>query len=201
MLIPFFKEIYIHLGWFYVPYVAFVMLSMSNAVNLTDGLDGLAIGVSAANTLAFIIVAYLVSRIDFASYLFVPHIDGGGEIVVFLAALLGASLGFLWFNAHPAQVFMGDTGSMMLGGALGATALLLKQEYLLLVIGGVFVIEALSVIVQVTCFRLTGTRFFRMSPIHHHFEKRGMHESKIIIRFWIVSWLLALAGLAMLKLR
>jgi phospho-N-acetylmuramoyl-pentapeptide-transferase len=178
-----------------------VLLATSNAVNLTDGLDGLAIGVTIANVAAFMIVSYLVARADFARYLLVPHVAGGGEIAVFLAALLGASLGFLWFNAHPAQVFMGDTGSMMLGGALGTTAVLLKQELLLVVIGGVFVAEAASVILQVACFRLTGTRIFRMSPLHHHFERAGLAESKIIIRFWLVSWLLAMAGLAMLKLR
>ena len=201
LMIPFFKNIYPHLGFFYVPFVMLVMMCTSNAVNLTDGLDGLAIGVSLANIFAFMIIAYLVTRIDFARYLFVPYIAGGGEIVVFLGALLGASLGFLWFNAHPAEVFMGDTGSMMLGGALGTTAILLKQELLLIIIGGIFVAEALSVIIQVTTFKLTGTRYFRMSPLHHHFERRGVHESKIIIRFWLISWLLAIAGLAMLKLR
>jgi phospho-N-acetylmuramoyl-pentapeptide-transferase len=201
LLVPFFKYLYPQLGLWFIPLAMLVMICTSNAVNLTDGLDGLAVGVAIANITAFLIVAYLVTRVDFARYLIVPHIAGGGEIVVFLGALLGASLGFLWFNAHPAQVFMGDTGSMMLGGALGTTALLLKQELLLIVIGGVFVMESLSVMIQVAMVKLTGTRYFRMSPLHHHYEKLGMHESKIIIRFWIVSWLLAAAGLAMLKLR
>jgi len=201
LLVPFFKNIYPAIGLWFIPFAAIVMMCTSNAVNLTDGLDGLAIGVSIANIAAFLIISYLVTRVDFAHYLILPYVEGGGEIAVFLAALLGASLGFLWFNAHPAQVFMGDTGSMMLGGALGTTALLLKQELLLVVIGGVFVMEALSVVIQVGMVKLTGTRFFRMSPLHHHYEKLGMHESKIIIRFWIVAWILALAGLAMLKLR
>jgi phospho-N-acetylmuramoyl-pentapeptide-transferase len=201
LLVPFFKNLYLPLGLAFIPFVMFVLMCTSNAVNLTDGLDGLAIGVSIVNIGAFMIIAYLVSRVDFAKFLYVPYIEGGGEIVVFLAALLGASLGFLWFNAHPAQVFMGDTGSMMLGGAIGTTAILLKQEVLLIVIGGIFVMEALSVIIQVTTFKLTGTRYFRMSPLHHHYERMGLHETKIIVRFWMISWLLAMAGLAMLKLR
>ena len=201
LTIPFFKTIYPHLGLWFIPFVVLVLLSASNAVNLTDGLDGLAIGVSIANIAAFLIVSYLVTRVDYANFLLVPYISGGAEIVVFLAALLGASLGFLWFNAHPAQVFMGDTGSMMLGGALGATAILIKQELALMVIGGVFVAEAVSVIIQVGFFKLTGTRLLRMSPLHHHYEKLGIHESKIIIRFWVIAWLLAMAGLTMLKLR
>jgi phospho-N-acetylmuramoyl-pentapeptide-transferase len=201
LIVPFVKSIYYHMGWWFIPFVMLVMMCTSNAVNLTDGLDGLAIGVSIASVVPFMIIAYLVSRPSWAHYFYVPYVAGGGEIVVFLGALLGASLGFLWFNAHPAQVLMGDTGSMMLGGALGTTAILLKQELLLMVIGGVFVVEALSVIVQVTTFKLTGTRFFLMSPLHHHFEKRGLSETKIIIRFWLISWLLALAGLAMLKMR
>ena len=199
--VPFFKLFYPKLAVFYVLWVVVVLVGSSNAVNLTDGLDGLAIGVSIANIMAFLAMTYLVTRADFARYLLVPHIAGGGEIVVFLAALLGASMGFLWFNAHPASVFMGDTGSMMVGGALGTTALLIKQELLLIVVGGIFVIEALSVILQVGMFKLTGTRVLRMSPLHHHYERTGMHESRIIIRFWIISWLLAMAGLAMLKLR
>ncbi|MEN6627282.1 MAG: phospho-N-acetylmuramoyl-pentapeptide-transferase [Candidatus Sumerlaeia bacterium] len=201
LLVPLFKNIYYSMGWWYIPYVMLVLLATSNAVNLTDGLDGLAIGVSISSIVAFLFIGYLVSRFDYAKYLYVPHIRDGGEIVVFLAALLGASLGFLWYNAHPAEVFMGDTGSMMLGGALGTTALLLKQELLLVVIGGVFVMEAASVILQVGCYKCTRTRLFRMSPLHHHFEKCGLHESKIIIRFWVVSWILAMAGIAMLKLR
>ena len=201
LLFPFFKFLYPAWGLLFIPFVMIVLMAASNAVNLTDGLDGLAIGVSTVNIGAFMLVAYLVARPDFADYLFVPYIAGGGEIVVFLSALLGASLGFLWFNSHPAQIFMGDTGSLMLGGVLGTTAILLKQEMLLIVIGGIFVIEALSVIMQVACFKLTGTRIFRMAPLHHHFERAGLHESKIIIRFWLCSLLLALAGLALLKLR
>lgn len=201
LLVPLFKNVYYSMGWMYVIYTVIVLLATSNAVNLTDGLDGLAIGVSISSIIAFLVIGYLVSRVDYARYLYVPYIRDGHEIVVFLAALLGASLGFLWFNAHPAEVFMGDTGSMMLGGALGTTALLLKQELLLVVIGGVFVVEALSVILQVCCYKMTRTRLFRMSPIHHHFEKVGLHESKIIIRFWLISWLLALVGMGLLKLR
>ncbi len=201
LTLPFLKDLYFDLGWWFVPFVVLVLLATSNAVNLTDGLDGLAIGVSIANVAAFLVIAYLVTRSDFSEYLYVPYIAGGGEIVVFLGVLLGASLGFLWFNAPPAQVFMGDTGSMMLGGVIGSTAIFLKQELLLVVIGGVFVIEALSVILQVGCFKLTGTRLLRMSPLHHHFEKKGIAESKIIIRFWLISWLLAIVGLGLLKLR
>ncbi len=202
LTVPFFKQIYPNLGIWFIPFVVIVMWAASNAVNLTDGLDGLAIGVTISNVMAFLIVAYLVSRVDFSDYLLVPYIRSGGEIVVFLAALLGASMGFLWFNAHHASVFMGDTGSMMLGGALGTTAILLKQEMLLLVIGGIFVIECLSVILQVGSCKLRGKkRIFLMSPLHHHFERMGIPESPIIIRFWLVSFLLAMAGLAMLKLR
>jgi phospho-N-acetylmuramoyl-pentapeptide-transferase len=201
LLVPFFKQLYPSIGWWLVPMTAFVMTCTSNAVNLTDGLDGLAIGVTIANLLAFLIISYIASNAIYAHYLYIPYIEGGGEMVVFLGALLGASLGFLWFNAHPAELFMGDTGSMMLGGALGATAILLRQELLLVLIGGVFVIEALSVIIQVSFFKMTGTRYFRMSPLHHHYEKLGIHESRIIIRFWIVAWLLAIVGLGTLKLR
>lgn len=201
LLIPFLKQFYPHLGWWFVLLVALVMMCTSNAVNLTDGLDGLAIGVSIANLLAFTIVAYVASNANYSRYLFVPYVEGGGEIVVFLGALVGASLGFLWFNAHPAEIFMGDTGSMMLGGAIGATAIMLKQELLLVIIGGVFVIEAVSVVIQVSFYKMTGRRVFRMSPLHHHYEKLGIHESRIIIRFWIVAWILAIVGLGTLKLR
>jgi phospho-N-acetylmuramoyl-pentapeptide-transferase len=201
LLVPFSKLSYPALGWGFVALVVVVMLATSNAVNLTDGLDGLAIGVSIANIAAFLIVGYLATNVIYARYLIIPYVEGGGEIVVFLGALMGASLGFLWFNAHPAEIFMGDTGSMMLGGAIGATAVLLKQELLLIVIGGVFVLEAVSVIIQVVFFKLTGTRFFRMSPLHHHYEKLGIHESRIIIRFWVIAWLLAIVGLGTLKLR
>jgi phospho-N-acetylmuramoyl-pentapeptide-transferase len=201
LLVPFWKQYYPYLGWWFVALVAVVMMCTSNAVNLTDGLDGLAIGVSITNLLAFTIVAYIASNANYSRYLFVPYVEGGGEIVVFLGALVGASLGFLWFNAHPAEIFMGDTGSMMLGGAIGATAIMLKQELLLVIIGGVFVVEAVSVIIQVGFYKATGRRVFRMSPLHHHFEKLGIHESRIIIRFWIVAWILAIVGLGTLKLR
>lgn len=201
LLIPFFKSYYPQLGFFFVLFVAFVLMCTSNAVNLTDGLDGLAIGVSLASAAAFTVMAYFASRADWSSYLFVPYVPDAGEIVVFGGALIGASMGFLWWNSHPAQVFMGDTGSMMLGGALGTMAILIKHELLIVLIGGVFVLEAVSVIMQVASFKLTGKRIFKMSPIHHHFEKSGIHESKIIIRFWTVAVLLALFGLATLKLR
>lgn len=201
LLIPFLKNLYPSLGILFVLLSIMVMMCTSNAVNLTDGLDGLAAGVTLACTAAFTLMAYFASHSKLSSYLYIPYIPGGGEIVVFGAALFGAALGFLWFNSHPAQLFMGDTGSMMLGGTLGAIALMIKQELLLILIGGVFVVEALSVIIQVASFKTTGKRVFLMSPLHHHFEKMGLHESKIIIRFWTISLLLALLGLATLKLR
>lgn len=201
LLVPFFKTLYPYVGILFIGWVVFIMVASANAVNLTDGLDGLAIGVTITCTLAFTILAYLTGRVDMAGYLYIPHIPNAGEVVVFGGCLLGASLGFLWFNSHPAQVFMGDTGSMMLGGALGSMALLIKQEILLVVIGGIFVIETASVIIQVTSYKLTGRRVFKMSPLHHHYEKCGLHENKIIIRFWMISMILALAGIATLKLR
>lgn len=201
LLIPFLKDLYPSIGIFFVLLAILVMTCTSNAVNLTDGLDGLAGGVTLACTAAFTLMAYFACHSRLASYLYIPYVPGGGEIVVFGGALFGATLGFLWFNSHPAQLFMGDTGSMMLGGTLGAIALMIKQELLLVLIGGVFVIEALSVIIQVASYKTTGKRVFLMSPIHHHFEKMGLHESKIIIRFWTVSLLLALLGIATLKLR
>ncbi len=201
LMVPFFKQAYPSLGIGFVVLTAIVLMGTSNAVNLTDGLDGLAIGVTLASAMAFTVMAYLASRPDYSAYLYIPYVPGGGEIVVFGGAIIGASIGFLWFNAHPAQVFMGDTGSMMLGGALGTMALLIKQELLLILIGGVFVAEALSVILQVGSFRLRGRRVLRMSPLHHHFEKLGLHENKIIIRFWAIALMLALFGLATLKLR
>jgi len=201
ILIPFFKDLYPYIGFFFVLWVIGVMVSASNAVNLTDGLDGLAIGTTVSSAAAFTVMAYMASRTDMSKYLYIPYVPDAGEVVVFGGALLGASLGFLWFNSHPAQVFMGDTGSMMLGGALGTMALLIKQEVLLLLIGGIFVAEALSVMIQVTSYKLTGKRVFLMSPLHHHYEKLGLHENKIILRFWTISLLLALFGLATLKLR
>ena len=201
LLFPFFKDFMINLGIFYMPFAILVLTATSNAVNLTDGLDGLAAGVTISATLCFAIIAYLIGRADSSSYLIIPHVRGAGELTVILAALTGACLGFLWFNAHPAQMFMGDTGSMMLGGLLGSVALLIKQEALLLIVGGVFVMEALSVMIQVTSYKLRKKRVFLMAPIHHHFERGGLPESKIIARFWIVSALLAMAGLMTLKLR
>ena len=201
LLVPFLKNLYIPLGAGFILFAAFVMTCTSNAVNLTDGLDGLAIGVTLTSVAAFTIIAYLTSREDLSRYLYIPHVAESGELVVFGGAILGALFGFLWFNSHPAEVFMGDTGSMMLGGALGAMALMVKHELLLVLIGGVFVVEAVSVILQVVSFKTTGKRIFRMAPLHHHYEKLGLHESKIIIRFWTIAVLLALLGLATLKLR
>lgn len=199
--LPFVKQAAFSLGWVYIFYAALVLTATSNAVNLSDGVDGLAIGVSISVALCLGVIAYLVGRTDMANYLIVPHVPGAGELAVIMSALVGAGLGFLWFNSHPASVFMGDTGSMMLGGLMGATALLIKQEFLLAIVGGIFVVEALSVIVQVTSFRLFGKRALKMSPLHHHFERCGWAESKITTRFWIVSVLLALVGLSALKLR
>ena len=202
LIIPFFKEWTPDLGWFYVPFGIFVMVAASNAVNLTDGLDGLAIGPSIVACLVFSIFIYLTGNARFSGYLLVPYMPGVGEVTVFCAALVGAGLGFLWFNAYPAQVFMGDVGSLSIGGVLGYLALLCKQELVLAVVGGMFVAETLSVILQVGYFRWTGgKRIFRMAPLHHHFELKGVPESKIIIRFWITSILLGLVALSVLKLR
>ncbi|MBQ9453304.1 MAG: phospho-N-acetylmuramoyl-pentapeptide-transferase [Desulfovibrio sp.] len=202
LTIPFFKEVTIDLGYFYLPFGVFVMVAASNAVNLTDGLDGLAIGPSIVACLVFSIFIYITGNVRFASYLLVPYMPGVGEVTVFCAALLGAGLGFLWYNAYPAQVFMGDVGSLSIGGTLGFLALLCKQELVLSVVGGLFVAETLSVILQVSYFRWTGgKRIFRMAPLHHHFELKGIPESKIIIRFWITSILLGLMALSVLKLR
>jgi len=185
----------------YIVFATIVVVGASNAVNLTDGLDGLAIGSTliAAATLA--LLAYIAGNVRAARYLLVPSVPGTGELSVFLAALVGAALGFLWFNAHPAEVFMGDTGSLALGAALGTVAILIKQEILLVFVGGLFVVEALSVILQVGSFKLTGRRLFRMAPLHHHFELLGWAESKVIIRFWIVAIIFALFSLSTLKLR
>jgi len=201
LIVPFLKSVHLELGLFYVLFAAIVVVGSSNAVNLTDGLDGLAIGATliASGTLA--ILAYIAGNVKAASYLFVPSVPGTGELAVFLAAILGASLGFLWFNCHPAEVFMGDTGSLALGAALGTVAVLIKQEVLLVLVGGLFVIEALSVILQVGSFKLTGKRIFKMAPIHHHFELLGWSESKVITRFWIVAILFSMFSLSTLKLR
>jgi phospho-N-acetylmuramoyl-pentapeptide-transferase len=178
-----------------------VMVGSSNAVNLTDGLDGLAIVPVMIAAGSFAMIAYLAGNAIFASYLGIPHVPGTGELAVFCGAIVGASLGFLWFNAPPAMVFMGDTGSLSTGGALGAVAVAVKHELVLAIIGGLFVLEAVSVIVQVASFKLTGRRVFRMAPLHHHFEKKGWQEPTIVIRFWIIAMVLALVGLSTLKLR
>ena len=199
---PFIKDWYPDLGWFFILYAMVVVTATSNAVNLTDGLDGLAIGTVIIVAVSYGVLAYLAGRPDFSRYLLIPYIQGGGEITIFLAAMVGGAVSFLWFNANPAQIFMGDTGSLILGGLIGTVALFLKQELLLLIIGGIFVLEALSVIIQVGSFKLRNKkRVFLMAPIHHHYEKKGIPEPKIIARFWIVATLLALAGLTTLKLR
>lgn len=198
----FFKNIIINFSWFYIPLIFLVILGSSNAVNLTDGLDGLAPGTLSVSFASFSILAYIVGNIKAATYLNIGFDPLAAEITIFTTAAVGACLGFLWFNSHPASVFMGDTGSLSLGGALGITAILIKQELLLIIIGGVFVIEAMSVILQVGFFKLTkGRRLFKIAPIHHHFEKSGIPESKIVVRFWLLAVLFALIGLSTLKLR
>ncbi|NQW12041.1 MAG: phospho-N-acetylmuramoyl-pentapeptide-transferase [Alphaproteobacteria bacterium] len=201
LTIPFFKDVLLQLGWFFVPFAVFVMVGASNAVNLTDGLDGLAIVPVMIAGMVFALIAYLTGNAVFANYLQIHHVPGTGELAVFCGALIGAGLGFLWFNAPPAMVFMGDTGSLSLGGALGAISVITKHELVLAIVGGLFVLETVSVIVQVTSFKLTGKRVFRMAPLHHHFEKKGWHEPTIVIRFWIIAIILALIGLSTLKLR
>lgn len=199
--LPFFKNAVFNIGWLFVPFVALLLAGSSNAVNLTDGLDGLAIGAVLIAAATYGIFAYVAGNAVVAEYLQVPFVRGVGEVAVFCSALVGAGLGFLWFNAHPAEVFMGDVGSLALGGAIGMVAVLAKQEIVLVLVGGLFVIEALSVIVQVTSFKLTGKRVLRMAPIHHHFELVGWSEPKIIVRFWILAFLFSLIGLSTLKLR
>jgi len=198
---PFFKNLQVDLGWWYVPFAAVFIAGFSNAVNLTDGLDGLAIGPVMTTTLTYGIFAYATGHLRFAEYLQIPYVQGVGELAIFCGALLCAGLGFLWFNAYPALMFMGDVGALALGAALGTLALLTKQEAVLLVAGGVFVAEALSVILQVSSYKLRRKRIFRMAPIHHHFELQGWPEPQIIVRFWIVSIICALLALATLKLR
>ncbi len=202
LAVPFFKTVVPDLGWFYLPFALVVLLGSSNGVNLTDGLDGLAIGPTIVAGICFAIFIYVAGNVQIAGYLQLPYVPGIGEVTVFCGALIGAGLGFLWYNAYPAQVFMGDVGSLSLGGALGFLAVLCKQELILLVVGGLFVVETLSVILQVGYFKMSGgKRIFRMAPLHHHFELKGIPESKIIIRFWITSVLLGLAALSVLKLR
>lgn len=198
---PFLKNLLLDLGWFFIPFGVLVIVGASNAVNLTDGLDGLAIVPVMIAAVSFGFIAYLTGNAVFAEYLQIHFITGTGELAVFSGALLGAGLGFLWFNAPPAMIFMGDTGSLSLGGALGAIAVATKNELVLAIIGGLFVLEAVSVIVQVASFKMTGKRVFRMAPLHHHYEQKGWSEATIVVRFWIISVLLALLGLATLKLR
>ena len=201
LLFPFVKGLAIDLGWFFVLFGGFVIMAAGNSVNLTDGLDGLAIVPVMVAAACFALIAYLVGSINFSDYLLLNYVPGTGELSVGCGALIGAGLGFLWFNAPPAQIFMGDTGSLALGGALGSIAVATKHEIVLAIIGGLFVLETVSVIVQVASFRLTGKRVFRMAPIHHHFEHLGWTESQVVIRFWIISFVLALIGLSSLKLR
>ena len=198
---PFFKELVFDLGWFFIIFGTFIIVGAGNAVNLTDGLDGLAIGPVMIAALCFAFIAYLVGNAVYADYLQVHFVPGTGELAVLCGAVMGAGLGFLWFNAPPASIFMGDTGSLALGGLLGSVAVAAKHELVLAIVGGLFVLEAVSVIVQVISFKLTGRRVFRMAPLHHHFEQKGWTEPQIVIRFWIISIILALVGLATLKLR
>lgn len=205
--VPFFKDLEFDLGYFYIPMVLFIITATSNAVNLTDGLDGLAIGLVGIVGLTLAVIAYISGHIEFSSYLTVPYLRGNGELTVYLAALVGASLGFLWYNAHPAQVFMGDTGSLALGGALGAVCVLIKKELLLPTLGGIFLAEALSVIIQRGYFKYSkkkygeGKRVFLMAPLHHHFEMQGLPETKIVMRFYIVAIILMIVSLATFKVR
>ncbi|OUR66344.1 phospho-N-acetylmuramoyl-pentapeptide-transferase, partial [Cycloclasticus sp. 46_83_sub15_T18] len=201
LFVPFFKDVSFQLGWLFVPLTYFVIVGTSNAVNLTDGLDGLAIMPTVLVAGALGIFAYLSGNVQFAEYLAIPNLRGTGELVVFSGAIVGAGLGFLWFNAYPAMVFMGDVGALALGAALGILAVLVRQELVLMIMGGVFVMETVSVIMQVASFKLTGKRIFRMAPIHHHFELKGWPEPRIIIRFWIITVILVLIGLSTLKLR
>ncbi|MGH1403671.1 MAG: phospho-N-acetylmuramoyl-pentapeptide-transferase [Alphaproteobacteria bacterium] len=198
---PFFKDVLINLSWFFVPWALIVIIGASNAVNLTDGLDGLAIVPVAIAAGCFGLIAYLVGRVDYSEYLYLHHVPGTEELAIIAGALIGGAMGFLWYNAPPAAIFMGDTGSLAMGGLLGIMSVITKHEIVLSIIGGLFVLEAVSVIVQVASFKLTGKRVFAMAPIHHHFEKKGWSEPTIVIRFWIIAVILALVGLATLKLR
>ena len=201
LIVPFFKSIAIDLGIFYLVLTYFVIVGTSNAVNLTDGLDGLAIMPAAMVAGALGLMAYLTGNIEFADYLQIPYVVGAGEMAIFCGAIVGAGLGFLWFNTYPAQVFMGDVGALALGAALGLVAVVIRQEVVLFIMGGLFVLETVSVILQVASFRLTGKRIFRMAPIHHHFELKGWPEPRVIVRFWIITLVLVLIGLSTLKLR
>tara|TARA_B110001452_G_scaffold209500_1_gene179791 strand:+ start:105 stop:1190 length:1086 start_codon:yes stop_codon:yes gene_type:complete len=198
---PFFKNLIINLGWFFIPFSVFIIVGSSNAVNLTDGLDGLATVPVILVAACFAFISYVTGNVVFSEYLQIPYLEGMGEASVFCGSIIGACLGFLWFNAPPAKIFMGDTGSLALGGSLGAVGIITKHEIVLAITGGLFVLEAVSVIVQVLSFKLTGKRIFKMAPIHHHFEKKGWAESTVVVRFWIISIILAMIGLATLKLR
>ena len=201
LTVPFFKTVLPDLGWFFAVFAAVVVTGAANAVNLTDGLDGLAIVPAMIAAGCFMLISYLVGNLVFANYLQIQHVTGAGELAVFCAAMVGAALGFLWFNAPPAMVFMGDTGSLSIGAALGIVSVVTKNELVLAIIGGLFVLETVSVIVQVASFKMTGKRVFRMAPLHHHFEKKGWQEPTIVIRFWIIATILAIIGLSSLKLR
>jgi phospho-N-acetylmuramoyl-pentapeptide-transferase len=201
LVIPFFKKVVVELGAWYILLAYFVIVGSSNAVNLTDGLDGLAIMPTVMIAVALGIFAYSCGNVSFANYLLIPYVKGAGETVVFCAAIVGAGLGFLWFNTYPAQVFMGDVGALALGAGLGTIAIIVRQELVFMIMGGIFVVETLSVILQVISFKLTGKRIFRMAPLHHHFELKGWAEPKVIVRFWIITVVLVLIGLATLKLR
>lgn len=201
LIVPFFKSAVIYLGWMFIPFTFLVIVGSSNAVNLTDGLDGLAILPSVMVAAGLGLIAYLAGHAIFAGYLGIPNIKGAGELTVFCSAMVGAGLGFLWFNTYPAQVFMGDVGALSIGASLGAVAIMVRQELVLFIMGGIFVLEAVSVILQVGSFKLRGKRIFRMAPIHHHFELQGWPEPRIIVRFWIITVILVLVGLSTLKIR
>jgi len=198
---PFFKNFTPNIGWLYIPLATFIIVAFSNGVNLTDGLDGLAIGPVMIAAATFILLSYAAGHVNIADYLAIKYVPGAGQLAIFCGALVGGGLGFLWFNASPADLFMGDVGALALGGALGTISVLIRQEILLAVVGGIFVVEAASVVIQVASFKLTGKRVFLMAPVHHHFEKLGWAEQKIVVRFWIVSIILALVALSSLKLR
>lgn len=201
LIVPFFKDIVIDMGIFFIVFTYFVIVGTSNAVNLTDGLDGLAIMPTVMVAGALAVFAYLSGHVQFANYLNIPHVPGSGELIIICGAIVGAGLGFLWFNTYPAQVFMGDVGALSLGAVLGVVAVIVRQELVLVIMGGVFVMETVSVILQVASYKLTGRRIFRMAPIHHHFELKGWPEPRVIVRFWIITVILVLIGLATLKLR
>jgi phospho-N-acetylmuramoyl-pentapeptide-transferase len=201
LYVPFLKSPLTDLSYLYIPFAVLLLVSSSNAVNLTDGLDGLATGLILMVGLSFAILSYVTSRADYAGYLQIPFIEQGWEIPVFSLALVGASVGFLWFNCHPAEIMMGDTGSLSLGGVIGVIALIIKKEILLIIVGGVFVVEVVSVIIQVLVFKMKGKRVFKMAPLHHHFELLGWNESKVVIRFWILGGLFAILSLSTLKIQ